>query len=108
MLFRSIPAFEVGEKVGAANRKTLHITCKKCSQLLEVSSDTFGQRLACPACGTAFQSELTRTVEYLRERKIKDEQQERELSNRWLYAAVIVGVFTVICLVVMIAWTASR
>ncbi len=102
------PAVDVGEGIGAANRKTLHIECKKCSQLLEVSSDMFGQKLACPACGNAFLAELTRTVEYRREKQIKDDKQERQLSTRWLYTAVFVGVFTVIGLVILIAWSASK
>ncbi len=102
------PTVDVGEGIGAVNRKMLHVECKKCSQLLEVSNDMLGQKLACPACGNVFLAELSRTVEYRREKKIKDDKEERQLSTRWLYTAVFVGLFAVISLIMMIAWSASR
>ena len=99
---------DVGEGSGAANREILHIECKQCSQLLEVSKDMLGQDLACPACGKAFKAELKRTVEYRREKKIKDDRDERELSNRWLYIAVFAGLFILAGLLSMIVVSASR
>ena len=102
------PAVDVGGGIGAENRETLHIECKKCEQLLEVANDMLGQKLACPACGTAFLAELKRTVEFLREKQIKEDRQERQLSTRWLYTAVFVGIFAVIGLIIMIAWSVSR
>jgi DNA-directed RNA polymerase subunit RPC12/RpoP len=99
---------DVGGGIGAANRKTLHIECKQCDQVLEFGNEMLGQDLACPACGSAFKAALQRTVEYRQEKKIKDDREDRQLNNRWLYISVSVGLFILAGLLAMIGWSASR
>ena len=94
--------------IGAANRRTLHMECKKCKQPLEIENEMLGQDLACPACGQAFRAELKRTVEFQREKAIKQERAENKLSERWLYTAIFAGLLIVAGLVAMIAWSATR
>lgn len=99
---------DLGVGVGAEDRRNLHIECSQCSQQLEFTNDMLGEDLACPACGKPFKAVLTRTIEYQREKRMKDDQQERELSNRWLYAAIFAGLLIFAGIVTMIALAAGR
>jgi DNA-directed RNA polymerase subunit RPC12/RpoP len=94
--------------IRAADREKLHFECQKCGQILEVSNEMLGQDLACAACGRPFKAELKRSVEYIREKDMKEEREERLLSKRWLTIALFASLFVAACLIGMIVWSAGR
>ncbi|MCG8587536.1 MAG: hypothetical protein MI757_22750 [Pirellulales bacterium] len=98
----------IGGGIGAENRKLLHIHCSKCDQQLEFTNEMLGEDLACPACGHVFKATLTKTIEYQREKRIKEEREERQLSERWLYAAIFAGLLIFAGIIAMVALSAGQ
>jgi DNA-directed RNA polymerase subunit RPC12/RpoP len=99
---------DVNQVRAADENRVLHTKCGKCDQPLEFTGAMIGQDLACPACGQPFVAEFGRTDEHRREREIRDDKEEQELSVRWLYGSVFAGVIIVAALVAMILWTTNR
>jgi uncharacterized Zn-finger protein len=96
------------EAVNAKGKEELfHIACPNGHEL-EVPREMLDQTALCPYCNSKFTLRECESLEYQRKKVIREEQEERSISNTWLNWVVGISVVVMLFLLVLVLlWTGS-
>ena len=96
------------EAVNAKGKEELfHIACPNGHEL-EVPREMLDQTARCPYCNSKFTLRECESLEYQRKKVIREEQEERSISNTWLNWVVGISVVVMLfLLVLLLLWTGS-
>lgn len=85
----------------AVGTPAYHIPCPK-GHVVKAREDWLGREMVCPKCNETFVLQATRSLEYQKEQKRRQDAADAKQAKVWITRAIVAGVLVLLSFVAMI------
>ncbi|MDO4550392.1 MAG: hypothetical protein Q4C96_03975 [Planctomycetia bacterium] len=85
----------------ASTVKFLHIPCPK-GHIMEVPRDYLGEEVVCPQCGKEFILRYEKSLEYQKEKDLKETAEAARYAKNWLIWSIVMAICVLLAVIFLI------